>query len=309
MKSAIITGATGSIGVALIQELIRNQVKLLVLCREGSRRNQNIPRHPLVTIKYCSLDELANLHNDTGTKYDVMYHLAWEGTMGDARNNMDLQNKNVQYTLDAVRAAERFGCKVFIGAGSQAEYGRVDGALNGQTPAFPENGYGIAKLCAGQMSRILCKQKGIKHIWTRVLSVYGPFDNSGTLIMTTIGKLLQGETPALTKGEQKWDYLYSKDAARAFVLLAEHGVDGKTYCIGSGTALPLRNYVEQLRDAIDTKATLGIGQIPYSPGQVMYLCADVSDLKKDTGFVPAYSFEEGTHDTIEWYKEYYHEKN
>jgi len=309
MKSAIITGATGSIGVALIHELIQNEVKLLVLCREGSRRNQNIPRHPLVTIKYCSLDELANLHNDTGTQYDVMFHLAWEGTMGDARNNLYLQNKNVQYTLDAVRAAERFGCKVFIGAGSQAEYGRVNSALNGQTPAFPETGYGIAKLCAGQMSRVLCKQKGIKHIWTRVLSVYGPFDNPGTLIMTTIGKLLQGETPALTKGEQKWDYLYSKDAARAFVLLAEHGIAGKTYCIGSGTAWPLRNYMEQLRDAIDAEAALGIGQIPYSPGQVMYLCADVSDLKKDTGFAPAYSFEEGTHDTIEWYKEYYHEKN
>ncbi len=59
----------------------------------------------------------------------------------------------------------------FIGAGSQAEYGRVEGKLNSQVPAFPENGYGMAKLCAGQMTRIQC-ESWESDIWTRILSVY-----------------------------------------------------------------------------------------------------------------------------------------
>jgi nucleoside-diphosphate-sugar epimerase len=305
MKRVIITGATGAIGVALIQEFITRRIEVLVLCRKGSRRNQNIPVHPLVETICCPLEQLADLQNNTGKTYDTFYHLAWEGTMGSARDDMYLQNRNVRFTMDAVNVAQRFGCKTFVGAGSQAEYGRVEGVINGETPTFPENGYGIAKLCAGQMSRIVCGQKNIRHIWARILSIYGPYDQPNTMVMSTIGKLLQGETPALTKGEQKWDYLYSKDAARALVLLAEHGVNGKTYCIGSGKAIPLITYAKQIRDAIDKNAALGIGEIPYSPKQVMYLCADISDLTEDTGFTPVYTFGEGTFDTVTWYKQHY----
>lgn len=305
VKRAILTGATGAIGMALITELIQNNVEMLILCREGSARNNNIPNHPLVTVRYCSLERLGCLQNDMGKEYDVLYHFAWTGTMGEARNDMYLQNKNVQYTLDAVGAAERFGCKTFIGAGSQAEYGRVEGVLQENTPTFPENGYGMAKLCAGQMSRVLCERKGIRHIWTRILSIYGPYDNPNTMIMSTIGKLLQKEMPSLTRGEQKWDYLYSADAARAFFLLAQKGRSGRIYCIGSGEAHPLLAYIKQLRNCIDKKAALGIGDIPYGTKQVMYLCADISRLEEDTEFRPAYTFEEGIRATVEWYKEHY----
>ena len=102
----------------------------------------------------------------------------------------------------AVDAAAEMRCSVFIGAGSQAEYGRFEGKLNANVPTFPENGYGIAKLCAGQMTRIRCNQKGIKHIWTRILSVYGPYDGSGTMVMSTIEKLLSGARAPCTKGNR-----------------------------------------------------------------------------------------------------------
>lgn len=72
----------------------------------------------------------------------------WRG-----RNDMPAQIENIRYTIDAVRTAAAMGCRVFVGTGSQAEYGRVDGVLRADTPTNPENGYGMAKLCAGQMSR------------------------------------------------------------------------------------------------------------------------------------------------------------
>ena len=157
----------------------------------------------------------------------MFYHFAWKGTTGAARNDMRLQNDNVKYTLDAVNAAHRFGCHTIIGAGSQAEYGRVEGVLTSSTPVFPENGYGIAKLCAGQMSRILCEQHHMKHIWTRILSIFGPFDGEQSMVMSTIRNLLTGNRPALTKGEQQWDYLYSVDAGRAMYAIGESGIHGK----------------------------------------------------------------------------------
>ena len=298
MKRAIVTGATGAVGTALIKELINNNIEVLVFCREGSARNANIPVNSLVQTLYCDLTELSQVENLTGKTYDVFYHFAWMGTTGDARNDMYLQNQNVRYALDAVGAAKRFGCKKFIGAGSQAEYGRVEGVLKPDTPTFPEMGYGIAKLCAGQMTREYAHQLGMEHIWVRILSVYGPNDGAQSMVMSTINKLKNGEVPQFTKGEQMWDYLYSGDAARAFKLVGEKGMDGKIYPLGSGIAKPIKEYIETIRDVVSPGTELKYGDIPYSDKQVMYLRASISELQKDTDWIPKIGFEEGIRSVV-----------
>lgn len=302
MKKAVITGPTGAIGMALIQCLADNGIDVVAVVRPGSARADRISESEHVSVVYCDLKELDKLPSLIEGGADVFYHFAWDGTFGDSRNNMYLQNNNVKYALDAVDAAYELGCKTFIGAGSQAEYGRFEGDLNASVPAFPENGYGIAKLCAGQMTRIACQQKGIRHIWTRILSIYGPYDGDKTMVSSTIIKLMNSEKPSCTKGEQMWDYLYSKDAARAFMMLADGGVDGKVYCLGGGTARPLKDYINLIRDAVGNDVEIGFGDIPYSDKQVMHLCADIKELTKDTGFAPVYTFEQGIGETVDWWR-------
>ena len=293
MKSAIITGATGAIGLALIDKLLAEGVSVRVLLREDSQRASALPKHDRLTVTWCSLKELRNLEPEPGDHADVFYHLGWQGTTGDARNNLFLQEENIRCTMDAAAAAKRFGCRLFIGAGSQAEYGRTREALRPETPTFPETGYGSAKLIAGQMSRILCEELGIGHIWCRVLSVYGPGNSKDSMLISVAESLKRGEKPALTEGSQIWDYLYAADAAEALYLLGEKGIPGKTYVLGSGQARPLKEYIEQLRDEVAPGAELGFGEIPYGPKQVMYLQADITELTKDTGWQPHTSFIEG----------------
>ncbi len=302
MKKAVITGPTGAIGMALIQCLADNGIDVVAVVRPGSARADRIRESEHVSVVYCDLKELDRLPSLIEGGADVFYHFAWDGTFGDSRNNMYLQNNNVKYALDAVDAAYELGCKTFIGAGSQAEYGRYEGDLNASVPAFPENGYGIAKLCAGQMTRIACQQKGIRHIWTRILSIYGPYDGDKTMVSSTIIKLMNSEKPSCTKGEQMWDYLYSKDAARAFMMLADGGVDGRVYCLGGGIARPLKDYINLIRDAVGNDVEIGFGDIPYSDKQVMHLCADIKELTKDTGFTPIYTFEQGIGETVGWWR-------
>ncbi len=298
---AVVSGATGAVGMALISQLVSVGVETTVLCRENSARAHRIKESELVKKVDCSLDGLATLTLDG--EYDLFFHLAWAGTTGVSRNDMYLQNDNVKYTLDAVELAARSGCKTFVGVGSQAEYGRVSGKLNSATPTFPENGYGIAKLAAGQMSRVRCRELGIKHVWARILSVYGPYDGERSLISVAIDKLAKGERASFTAGEQMWDYLYSVDAARALFAIAQKGKDGGIYCLGSGIAQPLYKYIEDIRDTVAPNSTLGLGDIPYAEGQVMYLCADISELTADTGFEPSVSFEDGIKETVKWYYE------
>ncbi len=293
MKRAIITGATGAIGMALIKQLVAKEIEVLVFCRGDSKRRDRLPDHPLVTVADFSLAQLSTTENTTGKTYDVFYHFAWDGTVGSARNDMYLQNQNVKYALDAVGAASRFGCHTFVGAGSQAEYGRVEGKLSAMTPTSPENGYGMGKLVAGLMTREYAHQLGMKHIWTRILSVYGPYDGDGSMVMATINKLKTGQIPEFTKGEQMWDYLYSEDAASAFHLLGERGIDGKTYVVGNGEARPLAEYIFDIRDVVAPGAKIAMGAIPYSEKQVMHLQADIEELTSDVGWKPAMPFKAG----------------
>ena len=302
IKRAIVSGATGAVGMALLEELTARHIEVLVLCRaEG--RFARIPQHPLITCKTCALTDLGTLPNDTGKSYDAFFHLAWNGTAGAARHDTALQLENVHTTLGAVDAAHRFGCRVFVGAGSQAEYGRHSHALTTTTPAYPESAYGMAKLAAGHFSRLLAELHQMRHVWVRILSVYGPYDSDGSLITNTTRLLLNGSTPTLTAGEQIWDYLYSRDAAKALYLLGDCGKHGIAYPLGSGHARPLRHYVEALRDAIEPSAALEFGQLPYSPAQVMHLRADISALRADTGWQPETDFAEGVRKTVQFVRE------
>lgn len=311
IKNAIVTGPTGAVGTALVCGMAADGVNVYAIVRPGSQRTGELKKRYRETVEKniscgelhiieCALSDYRELPKMVPARIDIFYHLAWADTIGDGRNDTDAQWKNIGYALDAAGAAESVGCRCFIGAGSQAEYGRCSEKLTEKTPAFPENGYGAAKLCAGQLTRIKCGQAGIDHIWTRILSVYGPGDGSRTMIMGTISKLLAHEEPALTAGTQLWDYLYSEDAAKALYLLGRKGKNGRTYCIGSGEARPLHEYVEILRDSIDPALPLGIGKVPYGDKQVMNLQADITPLCEDTGFRPSVEFEKGIADTIDW---------
>ncbi|MDE6594308.1 MAG: NAD(P)-dependent oxidoreductase [Oscillospiraceae bacterium] len=300
MKTAVITGCTGAIGVALCRRLTDEGMKVYAVCRENSRRISNIPEG--VNKIYRDLRDIGGLGDDIASA-DVFFHLGWADTAGSGRNDMYSQTENIRCALEAVRAAHKMGCGCFIGAGSQAEYGRHNILLRSDTPCFPENGYGMAKLCAGQMTREMCKSFGIRHIWARILSVYGPYDGENSMISMVINSLLDGSSPRLTKGEQMWDYLYSDDAAKALYLMYKKGRDGAVYPLGSGEVRPLKEYIEKIHKIFGSNIPLKFGEVPYGERQVMHLGADISEIKSDVGFVPVYDFERGIKITVKYIKQ------
>jgi len=303
IKRAVVTGATGVVGTALIKELVSRNIETLVLARENGRI-EKLPSHPLVKIEFCSLDKLSEF-NAPKEKYDVFFHLGWAGTYGEERNDLSLQEKNIKYTLDAVKLSHKLGCSVFVGTGSQAENGTLE---NGQKISFnsPENpvsAYGKAKLAAGKESRELCKKLSLRHNWCRILSVYGPGDAPYTMVMSTLLKMLKNEDCNFTPAEQQWDYIYSGDAAKALLAIAENGIDGSIYPIGSGKTKLLKDYILQMAKATHTTAKCNFGAIDYYPNQPMYLCADIDKLTKDTSFKPKTNFEDGIKKTVNYIKE------
>ena len=282
MKKIIITGATGMIGSAIVREALNQDYDITCLVRASSSRIKNILQDNRVHIIDCNISDYKTI--ELKDKFDIFMHLAWDKTSVNGRDDVDCQLRNIQYTLDAVRLAKRCGCSVFIGAGSQAEYGVQSVPLTPTLPVNPESGYGIAKYTAGKLARLLCKQLGLRFNWMRILSVYGPNDGENTLISYVIRELKTGRSPELTKCEQTWDYLHCDDAARAFLAVAEHGVDGKTYPLGSGCGKKLSEYINDFQKLLAPDVSVKFGAKKYYPHQPMYLVADVSELEEDTGW-------------------------
>ncbi len=302
INSAVVNGSLGTIGIALVKRLIENGVsKVYAVVYPGDPRITRIPEGAVIVP--CDMREIRKLKEQISDPVDAFFHLAWMGTIGDGRNDMELQTENIRCAIEAAKTAKELGCQVFVGVGSQAEHGRIEGKVTADAPCFPTNGYGIAKLCAGQMTRITCQQLGIRHEWARVLSVFGANDSPLSVISILLDKLTKGEKPSLTAGEQMWDYIYADDAADAMICMAQSGKDGRIYPIGSGQCRPLREYFEILRDEIDPSLPLGIGEIPYPPNQVMHLEADISELTADTGFKPKVSFQDAAKIVVRQYKQ------
>ena len=290
------------IGTALINECIKKGIEVYAVLRASSGKKMRLPESEKLHMVDCSLEELETLPQKIMEKCDIFYHIAWGNTGENRNSSTELQSRNIAYTLAAVKAAYALGCRRFIGAGSQAEYGPMDvDKISPDSPVNPTTPYGAAKLASGQLARMLCKELGMECIWPRIFSVYGIYEKETTMVASGLRKMLAGEKTSFTPALQRWDYLFSADAGRAYYLIGEKGKDGAVYCVGSGKAAPLKDYIEIMAELTGAEET-GIGVRPYPVGAVMNLCADISSLTADTGFVPEYTFREGIRETITWLK-------
>ena len=279
IQKIIVTGATGAVGSAVVRRAVDKGMDLTCIVHQGSKRLGNLPQSDKVHIVECNLQDYRSLSLER--QYDAFIHLSWEKTVGAFRDDAEVQTRNIQYTLDAVQLAHRCGCSVFVGVGSQAEYGVQSVDLTTDLPVKPESGYGIAKFAAGKLSAMLCKSLGMRQNWVRILSVYGPNDGENTLVSYVIRELKAGRSPELTKCEQVWDYLYADDAADAILAIVEKGKCGKAYPLGSGNGRRLSDFIEDIRCVINPSVPVKYGAKDYYPHQPMFLVADIGDLIAD----------------------------
>ncbi|MBA2732935.1 MAG: NAD-dependent epimerase/dehydratase family protein, partial [Acidobacteria bacterium] len=166
----------------------------------------------------------------------------------------------------------------------------------------PLTAYGTAKLCVGLLTKKLCELSGMRYVWLRLLATYGPKDDERHLLPATIRKLLAHERPSLTPGEQHWDYLYIEDAAEAIYRAAVSEEAQGVFNLGSGESQSIRSIMERVRDMVDPSLSLGFGEMPYPPDQLMRLETSIDRLRHTTGWTPQVSLDEGLRRTIDWYK-------
>lgn len=296
-----LTGATGFVGSHTLRRLTASGLHdVAILARPRSDFSRIASLMPRVRVITSELSRPDNL----GPKLerfrpDAIVHLAWQGVLNSARNDAD-QAMNIEQALNLVRIAHAAGAKNWIGLGSQAEYGPCENRIDESTPTRPTTLYGAAKLTAGRQAQSLCESLGIRFAWLRLFSSYGPQDDPSWLIPYVALKLLRGERPTTTAGEQRWDYIYVEDVAAAIVATTEASEARGTFNLGSGTTATIRSIIERIRDAVDPQADIGFGEVAYRPDQVMHLEADITRLRTATGWMPRMPLADGLQETVTW---------
>lgn len=296
----VVTGATSFIGAATVKQLLEAGHHVIAVVRPASSNMEHLKKrgagYPegLLTIYPLDLSKIRKLQ---GFFADAWIHIGWDGAGSDNRTKRDVQQRNVTYALDAIEAASALSCRRFLFTGSQAEYGVWHRIVAEDTPCHPVSEYGKAKVDFCEKAKILCKQKNMEYIHTRIYSVYGPGDHPWSLVQTCLSTFLEGGSMKLGECTQNWNFLYIDDAAAALVSLLTQAPAG-VYNIGSSDTRPLRSYIEEMYALCGHRGSYSYGERPQNAEGPADLMPDISRILCATSWQPAKTFAEGIYETL-----------
>lgn len=300
MNKAIVTGASGFIGKQLINELLSRKVKIVAL---DIRFDDVLLQNADITCINCKDKNPFDLQNELADlKADTFFHLAWAGTSGALRADYTVQLNNVKLACDYVTVASKIGCKRFVYASSINEMETYEYLQSDDINPSGGYIYGTGKLAAHLMGEVVAKQNGIDFIPVIITNIYGAGEKSARLINTSIRQLLNKEHCSFTEGRQTYDFIYITDAIASIVEVAEKGKAFNRYYIGSGNPKPLREFLLEMKDVVDSTAELGLGDLPFNGIDISYKQFKLKKIEEDTGYKNKISFKDGIKMTMDFIK-------
>ena len=297
----LVTGSTGFIGSHLVGMLLEKGCEVGVMIRPTSnlwriqeyKLSLHILESDLAGMKNIE-DQIMEFHPQ------ILLHAGWQGVDKNQRDDVG-QIRNMQDSLKLFDTCLKSGCQSIVGFGSQAEYGQTNRTLVEDMPTYPDTLYGAAKLLTGLLGERKCADLDVPFVWLRLTAAFGPKDDPSHLIPYVISTLLRGESPVLTHGRQKWDYLYIDDVLNAIWDIITHSNARGIFNLSSGRAIAVSQICEMIRDWINPDLPLDLGKVPYPDDARIVLEAGNSRLRQATGWEPQISWIDGIEKTIEWY--------
>lgn len=293
MKTVILTGATGFVGINLLQELLNNNIFVYAIVRPYSERlnrlitnfknNKNLK---IIKLDMIDIDRLFELN----IRADTFYHCAWEGD----RYDYDAQLKNVEFSIKSFNIAESLNINHFIGIGSQAEYGIYNNRIDEDKRCIPINAYGRCKLTTYNMINQQSYYSDVKFTWVRLFSAYGKYDNPNTFIEQLIRNLKQNKSmsylqPKIYSCEKNWEYIHIKDVCSALYLLGKNQVEG-LYNLSSGETRKIKDFAEDIKNIINPDVNIIYSNEINDEIQIM---CNIDKIKSVICWKPQITFKDG----------------
>jgi UDP-glucose 4-epimerase len=193
-------------------------------------------------------------------------------------------------------------------AASSSAYGPAadPAGLDEDIPLRPLSPYAAAKLAGEHYLEAFAVSLGVETVRLRFFNIFGPRQRadspySGVIAIFTAA-LSEGRTPSVHgDGLQTRDFVYVANAVQALMKAADTpGVSGRVYNVGTGQSTTVLDLVSALNRVLGTNVTPTHG--PARAGDVRFSLAKVDRIRRDLGYAPAVSFEDGLRETVAWYK-------
>jgi UDP-glucose 4-epimerase len=298
LRSALVAGANGFIGSALVHRLATEDVRVTCLVRKGSsrRRLRNSPN--VLVIEVAEYEPQILQTALSGLEVDVAFNLASAGVNPVEREPWGLIKGNVGVVVPLLVGLEGKKPWRFVHTGSCSEYATVLPGHNitEEDTVRPTSLYGAAKICASTYGAALAAQQDMAFVTVRLFGVFGTGEAPYRLVPYLIERLSSDQTVDLTPGEQVRDFLYVDDAVDALALAgsSESLECPGVYNVCSGEGVSVRHVAEEIAGIMEkSNKLLRFGERPYRPDDAMWIVGDPRRFKAATGWFPKVSIHEG----------------
>lgn len=323
-KNILITGGAGFIGSHVVRKFVvdhpdYNIYNLDALTYAGNLENlRDIEDRPNYTfIKGDIVDAEFVIEIFKKYNFDGVIHLAAESHVDRSITDpLAFVRTNLIGTVNLLNAArdlwnKDYANKRFYHISTDEVYGSLgkDGLFLETTAYDPNSPYSASKASSDHFVRAYGETYGLPYVITNCSNNYGPNHFPEKLIPLFINNIIENKPlPVYGDGEYTRDWLYVLDHAIAIDLVFHKGKNHETYNIGGFNEWQNIDLVKLLCKQMDQKLGRASGKsealITYvkdRPGHDLRYAIDASKIKKELGWKPSVTFEEGLERTIDWY--------
>jgi len=308
-KRILVIGGAGLIGSHVVEELLREDVKEVIVydnfCRGRLENLEEALKDPRCRIFEIGGDILQTDILDTAMKsVDGVVHLAALWLLQCHEFPRSAFDVNIRGTFNVLEACVANNVKRLVYSSSASVYG--DAVEEPMTEDHPYNNwtfYGATKIAGEHMMKAYHKRYGLNGVGLRYMNVYGPRqDYKGTyiaVIMKILDNLDKGLPPVIYgDGSQSYDFIYVGDTARANVCALKSDVPFGFYNIGRGIKTSIKELTELILKI--TGSNLPINFEAAGQTFVTNRVGDPTAAERDLGFKWTVDLEDRLKSLIKW---------
>jgi UDP-glucose 4-epimerase len=305
----LVTGGAGFIGSHLVEALTAAGQRVRVLDNFSTGLRANLahirPAPEVLEGDLGDAEAVARAVAGAG----VVYHLgALASVQFSVENPAASHRVCATGTLNVVDAARRAGVRRVVYAASSSAYGVPTGDVQAETdPLRPLSPYAAAKLAGELYAEAFAATYGLETVRVRFFNIFGPRQRadspySGVIALFTAAMTADRAPRVYGDGLQSRDFTYVTDAVQALRKAATAvGVSGQVYNVGTGRSTTVLDLAAALNRLLHTQ--LRVEHAPPRAGDIRHSRADISRARRDLGYEPSITFEDGLKRTLQWYRE------
>jgi len=301
-KTILVTGGAGFIGSHLVDKLIKEGHKVVVIDNLSTGKKENLnhkAKFYKVDIQNPKISQIFKKE-----KPEIVFHYAAQiDAQKSIEDPIEDAKINILGSINFLENCRKSGVKKFIFASSVGIYGEPKTLpLKEDHPLSPISPYSITKLVIEKYLNYYQGQ-GLDSVSLRYSNIYGPRQIStgeGGVVAIFIDKILNGKRPTIFgNGNQTRDFLYIDDAVFVAIEVLK-APPGSIYNVGTNKEITIRAFLKLLSNILKKKVK-PVFQ-PLRQGEIIKSRIDYSKIKKDFGWQPRYDLDKGLEETVKWFK-------